>query len=165
MKIFKNFLKEKKQKMTVDAFDTIIDNKKEKVVEFISDNKMEYVRLISVEVIFENVESYSLDSKYHYNVIAEGLLTVSETPINFIDLDENLVVLKENLDSDINKYGLFSYEEWKDIMPYSFFEYYGVKFMTIAIAKGVISKELLFYGFKYLLNLIEKGKAIINDNN
>ena len=28
MKIFKNFLKEKKEKMTVDAFDTIIDNKK-----------------------------------------------------------------------------------------------------------------------------------------
>ena len=41
MKIFKNFLKEKKEKMTVDAFDTIIDNKKEKVVDFIKDNKME----------------------------------------------------------------------------------------------------------------------------
>ena len=41
MKIFKNFLKEKKREMTVDAFDTIIDNKKEKVVEFIKDNKME----------------------------------------------------------------------------------------------------------------------------
>ena len=43
MKIFKNFLKEKKEKMTVDAFDTIIDNKKEKVVDFIKDNKMEVV--------------------------------------------------------------------------------------------------------------------------
>lgn len=41
MKIFKNFLKDKKQKITVDAFDTIVDNKKEKVVEFIKDNKME----------------------------------------------------------------------------------------------------------------------------
>ena len=41
MKIFKNFLKEKKQKMTVDAFDTIVDNKKEKVIEFIKDNKIE----------------------------------------------------------------------------------------------------------------------------
>lgn len=41
MKIFKNFLKEKKREMTVDAFDTIVDNKKEKVVEFIKDNKME----------------------------------------------------------------------------------------------------------------------------
>lgn len=41
MKIFKNFLKEKKEKMTVDAFDTIIDNKKEKVLEFVKDNKME----------------------------------------------------------------------------------------------------------------------------
>ena len=43
MKIFKNFLKDKKEKMTVDAFDTIIDNKKEKVVDFIKDNKMEVV--------------------------------------------------------------------------------------------------------------------------
>lgn len=41
MKIFKNFLKDKKQKITVDAFDTIVDNKKEKVIEFIKDNKME----------------------------------------------------------------------------------------------------------------------------
>ena len=41
MKIFKNFLKEKKREMTVDAFDTIVDNKKEKVVEFIKNNKME----------------------------------------------------------------------------------------------------------------------------
>lgn len=41
MKIFKNFLKEKKEKMTVDAFDTIVDNKKEKVLEFVKDNKME----------------------------------------------------------------------------------------------------------------------------
>lgn len=41
MKIFKNFLKEKKREMTVEAFDTIMDNKKEKVFEFIKDNKIE----------------------------------------------------------------------------------------------------------------------------
>ena len=32
MKIFKNFLKEKKREMTVDAFDTIVDNKMELAV-------------------------------------------------------------------------------------------------------------------------------------
>ena len=41
MKIFKNFVKEKKREMTVEAFDTIVDNKKEKLVEFIQANKME----------------------------------------------------------------------------------------------------------------------------
>ncbi len=41
MKIFKNFLKEKKREMTVEAFDTIVDDKKEKVIEFVKDNKME----------------------------------------------------------------------------------------------------------------------------
>lgn len=41
MKIFKNFVKEKKREMTVEAFDTIVDNKKEKVLEFIKDNKIE----------------------------------------------------------------------------------------------------------------------------
>lgn len=41
MKIFKNFLKEKKREMTVEVFDTIVDNKKEKVLEFIKDNKIE----------------------------------------------------------------------------------------------------------------------------
>lgn len=41
MKIFKDLLNEKKREMTVDAFDTIVNNKKEKVVGFIQDNKME----------------------------------------------------------------------------------------------------------------------------
>lgn len=41
MKIFKNFVKEKKREMTIEAFDTIIDNKKEKVFEFVKDNKIE----------------------------------------------------------------------------------------------------------------------------
>ena len=41
MKMFKDLLNEKKREMTVDAFDTIVNNKKEKVVEFIQDNKME----------------------------------------------------------------------------------------------------------------------------
>ena len=41
MKIIKDLLNEKKREMTVDAFDTIMNNKKEKVVGFIQDNKME----------------------------------------------------------------------------------------------------------------------------
>ena len=41
MKIFKDLLNEKKREITVDAFDTIVNNKKEKVVGFIQDNKME----------------------------------------------------------------------------------------------------------------------------
>ena len=41
MEIFKNFLNEKKREITVDAFDAIVDNKKEKVLEFVQDNKME----------------------------------------------------------------------------------------------------------------------------
>ena len=41
MKIFKDLLNEKKREITVDAFDTIVNNKKEKVVGFILVNKME----------------------------------------------------------------------------------------------------------------------------
>ena len=41
MEIFQIFLNEKKREITVDAFDTIVDNKKEKVLEFVQDNKME----------------------------------------------------------------------------------------------------------------------------
>ena len=41
MKIFKDLLNEKKREMTVDAFDTIVNDKKEKVFEFVQDNKME----------------------------------------------------------------------------------------------------------------------------
>ena len=41
MKIFKDLLNEKKREITVDAFDTIVNINKEKVVGFIQDKKME----------------------------------------------------------------------------------------------------------------------------
>lgn len=41
MKIFKNFLDNKKREMTVEAFDTIVETKKEEIGTVIRDNKRE----------------------------------------------------------------------------------------------------------------------------
>lgn len=41
MKIFKNFLDNKKREMTVEAFDTIVETKKEEIGTIIRDNKRE----------------------------------------------------------------------------------------------------------------------------
>lgn len=43
MKIFKKFLDNKKREMTVEAFDTIVETKKEEISTVIRDNKREIV--------------------------------------------------------------------------------------------------------------------------
>lgn len=43
MKIFKKFLDNKKREMTVEAFDTIVETKKEEIGTVIRDNKREIV--------------------------------------------------------------------------------------------------------------------------
>lgn len=39
MKIFKDFIRDKKRDITVEAFDTIVDNKKEKLKDICLENK------------------------------------------------------------------------------------------------------------------------------
>ena len=54
---------------------------------------------------------------------------------------------KEKMYSDIETYGLYSYDEWADYCDISVFEEYNIPVMKVGISKGMYSKE-------YIIDLI-----------
>ena len=59
----------------------------------------------------------------------------------------------EKMKSDINKYGLFSYNEWKDYVTEEQFNAFNGSILKVAIGKGLISmEELQGYINKFLKN-------------
>ena len=49
---------------------------------------------------------------------------------------------KEQMQADIEKYGLFTYEDFEDLIPYEIYEYaFPAKYYKISIAKGLMTWE------------------------
>lgn len=105
------------------------------------------------EVILETVELYEKYtgiycpiSTYNINTLANGLLTVAggvEGIINIFEYDSNLKYDEEKMQNDINKYGLFEYEDFAEYITFEQFEHSPLKYYKVAISKGKITFEQL----------------------
>ena len=108
--------------------------------EFIS----EIVTLDSYVITTENVRVFSPATVWHFNIFAEDMLSMP-ADINGIfgifDLDENFKYDEEAMQADIEKYGLYTYDDWKDIVPYEVYEAIPFKYFKVAIGKGYITYD------------------------
>jgi len=99
------------------------------------------VQLEDYSISEEYTTSYSVMSAYHYNFIVEGILSDTFhredaslfeyfTIGNDMKYDENLVK------ADIEKYGLYTYEEFSDYLTHEQFVALNVQYMKISVGKG-----------------------------
>ena len=110
-----------------------------------ADNELEYVKVVSIEVIDEPVEYYHVVSTRYYNIIANNVITTDGTVIlsNLYNFGENITW--ENRDYDALE--LYDYSLFSDVMPYYMFK-------GLRVEEGeVLSAYLDFETFKnYLLH-------------
>ena len=110
--------------------------------------------LVNAYVTTEEVKVYSPITVYHFNYITEGMLSMPAMPLdhhqitNIFAYDDNLMYDAEQMQKDIETYGIFTYEEMADYISYEVYESTPVKYFKIAIAKGIIT-------FEDLENIIE----------
>lgn len=105
------------------------------------------VKLISYTIDKIETVCYSLMSPIYINHFANGLLCVSddiEGLYNIFELDENMKVNQEKKAADIEKYGLYTYEEWADVFTYEQFMAFNVQYFKVAIGKGLFTYEDIF---------------------
>ena len=114
-----------------------------------ADNDFTAVTLVGYDVEEEYTTSYSVLSAVHYNCIAEGMLTLSPNPIggNFFmpfEVGEDMKFDAEKMQADIEKYGLFTYEEFAELATAE--QFYGLNGpqIKVAVGKGIITMEQLF---------------------
>lgn len=112
------------------------------------DGTLEILTLQSAYISVERTGCYSLRSACNDNAVASGMLTLTTEDakgfLTYFAVGDNLMYDAALMQADIDKYGLYTYEEWKDYVSYEEFVALNGKYFKILIGKGIISKEDIF---------------------
>ena len=104
------------------------------------------VTLESVIVKEEFTAIFNPMTSYGYNLFTENILSVTTglmDSLNTFVYDENMKYDEALKQADIEKYGLFRYEDFKDYMSEDIFEKVVFKYYKVAIAKGLITMDYI----------------------
>ena len=92
------------------------------------------------------IEAYSILAAYHYNCYLDGMLSLTppEASGNYFmpfEVGENMTFDAEKMKADIEKYGLFTYEEFAERVSKEVFYALNAPQIKVAIGKGIITME------------------------
>jgi len=113
------------------------------------------VKLVDYKVKEEYTTAYTILSYDHYNVMAEDMFTVTPAHVgdNFFNpfsVDENLKYT--GVDADIEKYGLYTYDDFKDILTHEQFDALNMAHFKVSVGKGYVTYDGLVYLIKNFVN-------------
>ena len=117
---------------------------------FVKDNggELGYTKLIDYSVEVRKTESYSIASTFFVNCFLEGLFTQTPPEVgngNFympFELGDDMKFDEEKMAADIEKYGLFTYEDFAAYMPKEMFDaVYTIPYIKVSVGKGLVTLE------------------------
>ena len=104
--------------------------------------------LIDVECVYETGYKYDIVSEQTLNYVAEDTLSVTHVLVDIIntfEFNENMIYDQEKMMADIEKYGLYTYDEWEEHCDISVFDEYNIPIMKIGVEKGLYTEEYIIY--------------------
>ena len=104
------------------------------------------VKLVSVDVTAEYVEAWSILTADYYNCVLEGMFSVTPPAteqLAFFEIGEDMKYDEVKKQADIEKYGLYTYEELSHLMTREQFEAFNFAEIKIAVGKGLITFDEL----------------------
>ena len=93
-------------------------------------------------------EVYSPVTAYHLNYFTEDILSMPggiEGLFNIFEYDDDLKYNEELMKQDIEKYGLYTYDDFKDYCSYEFYQAFPAKYLKVAVGKGYITFDEIIY--------------------
>lgn len=118
-------------------------------------------KLISVVVAKEYVQKFSPLTEYNVNCVADGLLTIPDDIEGMFDgfiFNDDLTIDMDELMNDIKQYGVFEYEEVKNIVPEYVFDVFNFKYFKTFILKGILTVEQVNHWIEtYIPAVIEQN--------
>lgn len=117
------------------------------------------VTLTDVTIEKKIIGCYSLTTDYHLNFFVDDLLSMPggiKGMFNFFDYDEDLKYNKERRQADIEKYGLCTYEDFAEYFSYETYLKYPAAYIKVALGKGLLTEEELFYLIERYAQAYEK---------
>lgn len=115
------------------------------------------VKLVDYEITTEDTQAYTILSTEHYNVILEDMFTVTPAHVgdnffNPFEIGEGLKYDAESVKADIEKYGLYTYEDFKHVLTYEQFIALNISQFKVSVGKGLVTYEGLIYLIENFIN-------------
>ena len=123
------------------------------------------VTLIDANIEIEYVEAWSISTTVHLNHIINGMLGISTGVngfYNFYEYDSNYKYDEEMMSYDIETYGTYSYDDWKEYIPYELFYAFNFENVKANVEKGIISIDDIFAFINEYNSLLEDNSLEIN---
>lgn len=106
--------------------------------------RKEAVTLTDFELYRKETECYSVLTAGHINNIVNGMLAVTDDIkglYNVFELDSDYKYDEAQMAADIEKYGLFTYDDWRDYATEEQFDAFNGACLKVAIGKGLVTVE------------------------
>ena len=93
----------------------------------------------------ETTGCYSITSLYHLNYYIDGMLSIPgaiDGLFNYFEYGENLVYDAEKMQADIEKYGLYTYEDFADVATQEMFDtILPAAYLKVSVGKGLVTYD------------------------
>ncbi len=115
------------------------------------------VKLVDYEVTEEYTTAYTILSYDHYNVMLEDMFTVTPAHVgdnffNPFEINEGMKYDEASMQADVEKYGLYTYEDFEHVLTYEQFEALNMGHFKVSVGKGLVTYEGLIYLIKEFIN-------------
>ena len=122
---------------------------------YFNGESIESVTLENAYVKNEYTGCYSLASAVHLNHFIDGMFSMPggiTGLFNIFEYGDNLVYDAEKMQADIEKYGLYTYEDFADYVPIEAFYAVQGQYLKVSVGKGYVTyEEILAMIEKYLV--------------
>ncbi len=111
----------------------------------LTDGKLMTSKLINVKTEERLTRAYEIVSYEYITCFTNGILSSSaytEVFLNSFEIDiETMGYDMAQVEADIQKYGLYTYEDFKDVATEEVFDMLNTKYLKVAVGKGIITKD------------------------
>ena len=102
------------------------------------------VKLVDCKVSKKYTDSYSIVSSSHYNFIVEDMFSLTNLVPDLIaglEVGENMKYDETTLKSDIDEYGLYTYEDFAEYVTEEQFDIFNGYYVKISVGKGYLTYD------------------------
>ena len=102
-----------------------------------------YVTLTGARAFEGYSECWGTWGVSNLSCITNGLLSIPSAAgtYNYFAYGKDLKYDEEDVNRSIEKYGLYTYDEWAEYIPFEVFEAYNFKYFKIAVGKGIATER------------------------
>lgn len=103
------------------------------------------VALVGYEIVKEYTGSYSIQTALHINFMVEGMFSLTIPPMDgwfdYFEIGEGMKYDEEKMQADIEKYGLYTYEDFAEYVTYEQFIAFNGPYLKVLVGRGVLTFE------------------------